>query len=183
MHAGLPIALRQYQADDVLPLYEAASESIADIYPWMPWCYPGYTLEDSRSWVESRLDAWGQPDYDFVIVEQVTGRFLGGVGINQINRVHDFANLGYWVRRSAAGHGIAVTAARLCARFGFDELKLHRIEIVVDVDNRRSLRVAEKVGAIQEGLARHRSKVKDTWHDAFMFSLLPIDLGDIPTPV
>jgi ribosomal-protein-serine acetyltransferase len=178
MTAELPIALRPYQVDDVLPLYE----SIADIYPWMPWCYPGYTIEDSRSWVESRLGAWGQPDYDFVIVERATWRFLGAVGLNQINRVLDFANLGYWVR-SSAGCGIAVLAARLCARFGFDELQLHRLEIVVDVDNRRSQCVAKKVGATREGLARHRCKTGDTWHDAFMFSLLPTDLDDSPTLV
>lgn len=183
MTAELPITLRPYQADDVLSLYEAASESIADIYPWMPWCHPGYTIEDSRSWIESRLDAWGQPDYDFVIVEQATGRFLGAVGLNQINRVHDFANLGYWVRSSATGHGIAVLAARLCAHFGFDQLKLHRLEIVVDVDNRRSQRVAEKVGATREGLARQRCKSGGTWRDAIMFSLLRSDLGDTPTPV
>jgi ribosomal-protein-serine acetyltransferase len=183
MTTEAPIALRPYQADDVLPLYEAASESIADIYPWMPWCHPGYTIDDSRTWVESRLDAWGKPDYDFVVVEQATGRFLGAVGINQINRVHDFANLGYWVRSSTTGHGIAVLAARLCARFGFDELKLHRLEIVVDVDNRRSQRVAEKVGATREGLARQRCKSGDTWRDAFMFSLLPIDVGNIPALV
>lgn len=183
MTAEPPITLRPYRAEDVLLLYEAASESIAEVYPWMPWCHPGYTIKDSRSWIESRLGAWGQPDYDFVIVEQATGRFLGAVGLNQINRVHDFANLGYWVRSSATGRGIAVLAVRLCARFGFDELKLHRLEIVVDVDNRRSQRVAEKAGAIREGLARHRCKAGDTWRDAFMFSLLPIDLGDSPTLV
>ena len=177
------ITLRRYQADDVLPLYEAASESIDDIYPWMPWCHPGYALEDSRTWVTSRLDAWGQPDYDFVIVEQATGRFLGAVGVNQINRVHDFANLGYWIRSSATGRGIAVVAARLCARFGFDELRLQRLEIVVDVDNRRSQRVAEKVGALREGIARQRCKTGSTWRDAFMFSLLPADLGFAPALV
>ncbi|CAG0936341.1 diamine N-acetyltransferase [Thermoflexales bacterium] len=183
MTLPLSTALRPYQADDVVPLYEAASESIDDIYPWMPWCHPGYSLEDSRSWILSRLDAWGQPDYDFVIAEQATGRFLGAVGINQLNQVHDFANLGYWVRSSATGHGIAVAAVRLCARFGFEELKLHRLEIVVDVDNRRSQRVAEKAGATREGVARHRCKHGSAWRDAVMFSLLPTDLGRTPTPV
>jgi ribosomal-protein-serine acetyltransferase len=178
-----PIALRRFQADDVLPLYEAVRESIADIYPWMSWCHPGYSVEDSRSWVLSRLEAWGQPDYDFVIVEQGTDRFLGVVGLNQINRVHNFANLGYWVRSSATGRGIAVLAARLGARFGFKELRLHRLEIVVDVDNRRSQRVAEKVGATREGLARQRCKSGDTYRDAYMFSLLPIDLGGNPMSV
>jgi RimJ/RimL family protein N-acetyltransferase len=78
---------------------------------------------------------------------------------------------------------LLIDIVRLCARFGFDELQLHRIEIVIDVDNRRSQRVAEKVGATREGLARHRCKFGDTWRDAFMFSLLPNDLGDSPTLV
>ncbi len=183
MTVDLPITLRPYQADDVVLLYEAASESIAEIYPWMPWCHPGYAMEDSRSWVLSRQGAWGKPDYDFVIVDQSTGRFLGAVGLNQINRVHDFANLGYWVRSSATGRGIAVMAARICAHFGFAELNLHRIEIVVDVANRRSQRVAEKVGATREGIARQRSKTGDAWHDAYMFSLLESDLGSTPSQV
>ena len=37
-------------------------------------------------------------------------RFLGGCGINHISRVHRFGNLGYWVRTSATGRGIAVSA-------------------------------------------------------------------------
>jgi hypothetical protein len=47
-------------------------------------------MEDNRSWVESRLGAWGQSGCDIVIVERVTGRFLGSVRLNQINRVHNF---------------------------------------------------------------------------------------------
>lgn len=51
---------------------------------------------------------------------------------------------------------------------------------MVDVDNRHSQRVAEKLGATREGLARQRCKTGDAWRNAFMFSLLPIDLGDTP---
>ena len=80
------------------------------------------------------------------------------------------------MRSSCAGHGIAVTATRLCARFGFDELHLKRIEIVAAVGNRRSQRVAEKAGATREGILRNRLKVGEVSHDAVMFSLVPDDL-------
>src|SRR5437764_6118705 len=53
--------------------------------------------------VRSQGDEW----YSFAVLDQSCGRFLGGVGINFINRVHQFANLGYWVRTSAAGRGVA----------------------------------------------------------------------------
>jgi ribosomal-protein-serine acetyltransferase len=171
------VGLRPYQADDAPLLYEAASESIADIYPWMTWCHPGYTLAESEEWVPICIaDYEAKRAFDFVVVDQATGKFLGAVAINQIHPLHQFANLGYWVRSSCAGYGVAVTATRMCARFGFDELSLKRIEIVAAVGNRRSQRVAEKAGATREGVLRNRLKIGDVWHDAVMFSLAPEDL-------
>jgi ribosomal-protein-serine acetyltransferase len=178
------VALRPYQAADAPLLFEAASESIADIYPWMPWCHPGYTLAESEEWLPICIaEREAKRAFDFVICDQVTDKFLGAVGINQINSLYQFANLGYWVRSSCMGHGIAVTATRLCACFGFEELNLKRIEIVAAVGNRRSQRVAEKAGATREGVLRQRLKIGEVWHDAVMFSLVPQDLGLIPVAV
>lgn len=171
------VAIRPYQAADAPLLYEAAAESIADIYPWMPWCHPGYTLAESEQWLQICLaDREAKRAFDFVIHDQETGKFLGAVALNQIHPLHQFANLGYWVRSSCAGHGIAATAARLCACFGFAELDLKRIEIVTAAGNRRSQRVAEKAGATREGVLRNRLKLGDVWHDAVLFSLVPDDL-------
>jgi ribosomal-protein-serine acetyltransferase len=61
------------------------------------------------------------------------------------------------------------------ARFGFEELKLNRIEIVVATGNHRSQKVAEKVGAVCEGVLRRRLMVRETIYDAVMFSLVPAD--------
>jgi RimJ/RimL family protein N-acetyltransferase len=173
----IKISIRPYQLDDAPGLYEAAHESIADMYPWMEWCHPNYSIQDSRSWVPIAVANWASGvGFDFVVCDLDTGCFLGAVGINQINRAHDFANLGYWIRSSATGQGLAPQAVRLCARFGFEELKLQRIEIVVAVGNLRSQRVAEKAGATREGVLRHRLNNGGTWQDAVMFSLLPNDL-------
>ena len=88
------------------------------------------------SFVMARAEAWKNEDeYSFAVVDAKTGMFLGGVGLNQVNRVHQLCNLGYWVRTSCTGRGIASAAARLAARFGLEELKLQRIEIVVATGN------------------------------------------------
>jgi ribosomal-protein-serine acetyltransferase len=65
------------------------------------------------------------------------------------------------------------------ARFGFNELKLNRIEIVVAVRNTASLRVAEKVGATREGVLRSRLVAHGQIHDAVMFSLIRGDLENL----
>jgi len=93
--------------------------------------------------------------------------------LNEIRKESRRANLGYWVRTDRTGLGVAVAAAKLLAKWGFEVLGLKRIEITVAVENVRSLRVAEKAGAKREGILRNRLMLHDIPHDAVMHSLIP----------
>ena len=170
------ICLAPYRPGDIDSLYDAVRESISMLSKWMPWCHPDYSIEDSRLWIESRYDAWIRGlEYDFCITDVENGSFLGGCGLNQINYAHRFANLGYWVRSTRTGEGIATKAARLVSQFAFDALNLKRIEIVVACENEKSRRVAEKLSATREGLLRNRLVISDKVHDAIVFSLISND--------
>jgi ribosomal-protein-serine acetyltransferase len=174
------ILIRPCDLKDAQRVYEAVRESIDEVSPWAPWCHPEYSIEDARTWLASLPDAWSNgTDYDFAVVDVHDGSFLGGCGLNQFNQVNNLANLGYWTRTSRTGQGIATAAVRLLARFGFEALKLKRIEIVAAVDNKASQRVAEKAGATREGVLRSRCVVRDRVDDAVMFSLLPEDILQI----
>lgn len=96
--------------------------------------------------------------------------------MTHIESSHLFANLYYRVRKSQAGKGIAPAAVPQLAQFAF-KTGLQRVEIVVATGNAPSLRVAEKVGAVREGLLRNRIRVGSQVHDAIMFSLIPNDLN------
>ncbi len=171
------ILLRPYREGDAAALYEAVRESIAEVSPWLPWCHENYSIEESREFVSTRgKSATDGEWYSFGVFEKESGKFLGGVGLNFINRVHMMANLGYWVRSSSVGRGVATTATRLAARFGFEELGLHRIEIVAAVGNIASQRVAEKAGAVREAVLRKRLLIRGESQDAVMFSLVPEDM-------
>ncbi len=172
------IRLRRYRVADVPLLFAAVRESIKEISRWMEWCHPAYSIEESSTWVLSRDEAWASgAEYGFVITDAQTGMLLGGVGLNFLRRENQSANLGYWVRTSQAGRGVASAATILTARFGFEELGLTRIEIVAAVGNLASQRVAEKVGATREGVLRNRLIINGQPHDAVMFSLVPQDVN------
>jgi len=164
--------IRPYEATDAEPLWEAACESIAEVYPWLEWCHPGYSLAEAVDWASSRarLDA-ERGEFTFVIVGE-DDRFLGACGVNQIHPLHRFGNLGYWVRSSATGRGVATEGARLAAELVFRETQLARLEIVCAVENRRSQRVAERVGALREGVLRSRLQLHGRAVDAVMYSLV-----------
>jgi RimJ/RimL family protein N-acetyltransferase len=173
-----PLHLRLFRVDDVEPMYRAVRESISELSRWLPWCHAGYSMEESAAWVASRETAWIKgEEYSFVVADPQSGRLLGGCGLNQFDHMRRRCNLGYWVRSSETGRGLATAATRLLARFGFEELKLERIEIVAALGNKASQRVAEKSGALREGVARRRLRVHNVQHDAVCFSLIPEDFG------
>ena len=154
-------------------MHAAAVESVADVHPRMAWCHEGYSLDEARAWIASTQESLRKGTaYEHAIVDE-TGRFLGGCGVNFINPLNRMANLGYWVRSSAAGRGVAVAAARQAADFAFRELKLVRLEIVCAVGNTRSQRVAEKLGATREAVLKNRVMLPTGPSDAVMHCLLP----------
>lgn len=171
------VLLRPYRISDIKSLYEAARESIAEVSVWLPWCHEDYSIKESKTYIKTRSRDWKKgTSYDFAITDARDGYYLGGCGLNKIELHYGMANLGYWVRTSRTKRGVATTVTRLLAQFGFEELRLKRIEIVTDVNNKASQRVAEKAGARREGILRNRLFVHERAYDAVMFSLIPADL-------
>ena len=168
----MEVSIRPYRLDDVDRLFEAARESIAEVYPWLPWCHPDYKIEEAREWIAAQVEAFEQRSAFEFVIESPEQRFLGGCGVNLINSMHLCANLGDWVRSSAAGRGVASTAAGLLAQWAFAHTDLERLEILTVVENVRSQRVAEKAGAQREGVARSRLRLHDRSHDAVVYSIL-----------
>jgi ribosomal-protein-serine acetyltransferase len=173
------ILIRTLSAEDVDAVFEAVRESMSELSKWMPWCHPDYAREETVAFINSRPDDWNADvAYTFAITDAQTGAFLGSVGLNFINRQYQMGNLGYWVRTSANGRGVAAAAARLIARFGFHELGLQRLEIIAAVENYPSQRVAEKTGATREGVLRKRLLYKGQTRDAVLYSLVAEDLEE-----
>jgi RimJ/RimL family protein N-acetyltransferase len=172
------VSIRPLTEHDADTLLAAVRESYDEVSPWMVWCRPDYSIEHALSWIRSTISGHETGlSYEFGVFDAL-GTFAGACGINHINHLDRFANLGYWVRTSASRRGIATAAAQAVAKWTFANTDLNRLEIVAAVDNHRSQRVAQKVGALREGVLRQRMLVGGQPSDAVMFSLvrpLPAD--------
>jgi len=176
---SIAVRLRPYQPSDVPQLHAAIVESQAEVGPWLPDLLGALNPANLHAWLDAQAaDRTAGRNYHFAIVSDPDDAVLGGCGLTNPNRRHQFANLYYWVRSSAARQGVASAAVRLAARFAFAELRLQRVEIVVDRRNLASLRAAEKSGATREGLLRNRLRTGEEACDAYMFSLIPEDLEE-----
>ena len=140
----------------------------------MSWCDADYSLREAQAWLASCQAAWLQESsYPFLIVETASQEVIGSVDINQLNREHNFGNIGYWVSSAHSGKGVATAAVTLILQFGFIETGFTRLEIVALTENTASRRVAEKVGASFECIARNRLFAWGKPHDAAVYSIVP----------
>jgi ribosomal-protein-serine acetyltransferase len=167
------ILLRPYEKKDINDLHQATLASLKELILWMPWAHENYTLSESKGFIKRGFESWRNgSQYNFAICDAATGKQVGVCGLNDFSEMNSRANLGYWVRTNRTGQGIAPAATKLLAKWGFETLGLKRIEIVVAVENARSLRVAEKAGAKREGILRNRLLLGGKPHDAVMHSLV-----------
>jgi RimJ/RimL family protein N-acetyltransferase len=173
LSAGV-FALRPYRPDDADELVGATRESVATVGRWMPWCHAEYARGEADEWIAHTAAALAaRSDFELALVDPADDRLVGGVGLNQFNPRNNFCNLGYWVRQSRQGRGAASAGAAALARFGFTALGLTRIEIVVQEGNAASARVAEKIGARREGVARNRLFILGVPVAAVVLGLVP----------
>ena len=170
------LLLRPFRLDDAYRLYCAVHESLKDLKPWMSWATDEYSERTAREYITISGARWEEHAfYGFAVTRGED--LLGACTLSSIHSIYHFCNLGYWVRTSCHGQGIAGRAAKLAARFAFEHLGMIRVEIVIAVGNQASLRVAEKIEAHDEGILLNRVVVGKSIYHAHMYSLVPSDFG------
>jgi RimJ/RimL family protein N-acetyltransferase len=163
------LRLRSWTLDDVPAIVDACNDP--EIQYWIPVIPRPYTEEDAQAFVGGEVAGIGRQQ--FAITEE--GRVVGsiGMGVNDSRTGH----VGYWCTPEARGRGVTTQALRLLCKYALEDLRLERLELITDPDNRASQRVAEKVGFRREGVLRsHLLHPDGRRRDSVMFSLLPGEL-------
>ena len=120
-------------------------------------------LSRAESWsmMERVLGQWALRTYGLFAVE-VEGRCAGWAGI-----LHPLEwpepELAYSLDRPFWGRGIATEAARTAREWAFERHRFARLASFIMPDNARSIRVAEKLGAVRERTTTIRGFAVDWW--------------------
>lgn len=109
----------------------------------------------------------------FFIYEKGGSDVIGWCGYHTWYIDHNRAELGYTFFSDAPkGKGWMREVVAKVIPYGFDIMKLHRIEAMVGVDNHPSLRILEKFGFRKEGHLREHYLRDGVYEDSLVFSLL-----------
>ena len=97
---------------------------------------------------------------------------LGTCGYNGWNRFAHKAGIGYELAQSHWRQGIMTEVLTAILNFGFQRMKLNRVEALVMPGNVGSETVLMKLGFQCEGLLREYAYFKESFYDLQMFALL-----------
>jgi len=102
----------------------------------------------------------------------VDAGFIGEINLNSVHRgPFQSAYVGYWIDERSAGRGYMPEAVVALARFAFEELHLHRIQVAIIPRNVASRRVVEKLGLRAEGIAERYLEINGVWEDHVRYAL------------
>lgn len=168
------LVLRPFRRRDVDSLVDAVRDSATELQRWLPWAHDRYGRSDAVRFVRDSAAAWTEGRaYDFALRgHEDADRHLGNVSVWHTSRRERSGEIGYWIRSTETGRGIATEGAARVIQVAFEELRLHRVVLRIAVGNRPSERVAEKLGFVQEGVLRREVLVNGEWLDHSLWGLL-----------
>jgi ribosomal-protein-alanine N-acetyltransferase len=116
--------------------------------------------------------------FQMAVTLRATGQLIGNCGVRTDEPGSRVGDIGYEFAPEYWGQGYATEAASEIVRFGFDELRLHRIWSWCVVDNVGSWRVMEKIGMHREGRLRENEFYRGRWWDTLMYAILENEWRD-----
>ncbi|WP_017730552.1 GNAT family N-acetyltransferase [Nafulsella turpanensis] len=135
-------------------------------------------IEETQQLVEQWLKLQQeepQQSYVFCLKEKEKQTFAGLGAITLGKPKYRIGEIWYKVHPNFWGRGYATETAFALLNFGFNTLRLHRIEAGCAVENVASARVLEKAGMLCEGSKRKVLPIRGQWVDNYEYAILEED--------
>ena len=140
----------------------------------------GMSLEER--WFDQMVEHHGKDRWFFVICRLEDDRPVGSIDLHEVDLRNGGASLGIAIGDpldTAKGYGS--DALRVLVEFGFDQLRLERIELDVFDFNDGARRVYDRVGFRHEGTLRHALYSDGAFHDVHRMAILRDEFTARPT--
>ena len=143
-----PVTLRRLREDDLDAVFQAVTESVDHLRPWLPWAQD-YTRQSAAEFLARSERGWADgSEYGYAIIAD--GALAGSCGL--MARIGPGGlEIGYWVHRARTRRGLATAASAALVEQAFRLPGVDRVEIIHDELNVASAAVPRKLGFTEVG--------------------------------
>jgi RimJ/RimL family protein N-acetyltransferase len=124
------------------------------------------SAEYLRGLIESQRET-PRTRFELAVVEKTSEKVIGACDLSLIE--HGVVDLGYMLAQEHWGNGYATEISLRLLQAAFLELRAERVISTVDVNNRASIRVLEKIGMRWEAVFRKHRRAKNRWWDCHLY--------------
>jgi RimJ/RimL family protein N-acetyltransferase len=165
------LRIRRFQDSDLEAFL--AYRNDPEVAKYQGWDVP-YPRERALEFVEEMKtknpDAQGEW-FQAAIEEIITGKMVGDVAYF-LKKDDPQAYIGYTIARIHWRNGFGIQAVRRLLVYLFDELDLHRVIAITDVENVPSFSMLECLGFRREGHFVENLIFKGTWGSEYHYAML-----------
>lgn len=130
-----------------------------------------FTEEGHLRWFDTMLDT--EKAIQFLIVEKKTDRPVGSVYFRDISEEHKKAEYGIFIGEAdAAGKGYGTETAKLAIRYGFEQMKLHKIILRALAENQQAIKSYENAGFKKEAYLRDEVCIQGEYRDIVLMGII-----------
>ena len=140
---------------------------------WLPWLDSQQGVADSMQFIRVMKDQFRNNE-SMTMGIWYRNSLCGVIGYHRIDWLNKSSMIGYWIGSDHQGKGIMTESCRTMINHGIDHLGLHRIEIKCATGNRKSCAIPERLGFVNEGIARQAEKLYDHYVDLVVYSMLAV---------
>ena len=147
------ILLRSYEVADAQELFDAVNNSRKHLNPWLEWVSKTTKPEHSLQFIQNAIQ-WQNNQEALTLGIFENDKVVGGIGMHEWDRETKRAQIGYWISAGYEGKGIINKSLIKFIEFLFDKVNLNKIEVHFLQANKRSAKVATRLGFKVEGIIR-----------------------------
>lgn len=164
------LILRPLKWEDREDMFAYGSDP--EVTRYVTW-YTHQKIEDTDEFIRTVLENYETGKLaPWAVEEKASGKMIGTAGYVGWQTRHFRGEIGYALARPYWNRGYATEITEPVLQFGWEQMKLIRIEARCMPGNIGSSKVMEKLGMQYEGLLRKHLYAKGSFHDAKMYSII-----------
>lgn len=168
------IYLKPLTLDMSAEIHDLIRSNYDHLAPWFEWLTPDYSEKDTIEYLNRNLPQNDRTSV-FNLGIMVNEIYAGTVGTHGIHPLNNSTSLGYYLGKEYEGKGIMMNSVKALIHYLYDELKIERLEIRCNVENKKSRSIPERLGFQLEGNFRNAELVKGIYRDWAVYGMISDD--------
>jgi len=164
------LTMRTRNIEEAPQIFEVIAKNRDYLREWLLWV-DSTTLDTIELSIKNSIEKT-EHGTDLSMGIYLNENYIGNIGVHNINKMSNSAQIGYWLDPKWQGKGIMTDCVRALTTYCFNELNLNSVHISCADANKKSRAVPERLNFVQEGVLQECMNYHGILYDEVIYGIL-----------